>query len=109
MNGNKQHSDGAQSFIMNKDGDSLGCDLSDTIKSILSQESIVDAIPESIAIEQSQEEIESQSLLGLPNNRCLYVSELQESIDDACKILYKPWKSAILMDMCLIYQKKLCF
>ena len=109
MNGNEQLSDGAPSFMMNEDDDSLGCDLGDTIKSIPSQESIVEAIPESIAIGESQEEIESQSLLGLPNNRCLYVSELQDSIDDACKILYKPWKTAILMDMCLIYQTKTVF
>jgi len=42
--------------------------------------------------------LEEKEDIGLPN-RCLYITELQEKIDQACKILYNPWHSNIIMDM----------
>ena len=50
---------------------------------------------------------EKNHISGLSTDRCLYVSELQKSIDDACKILYKPWTSVILMDMCQVNEQNI--
>ena len=52
---------------------------------------------------------QKDNISGLSTDRCLYISELQKSIDDACKILYKPWTSVILMDMCMVNERNFTF